>query len=396
MLTGDNGLITKANLAKNASEESTFKEEVELMLLQAKTGDSIATIFKDAEEFQEDGTVYKVTYKGKSFLISKDLEYIPIIEPEKLSDWTYTNAGTITAYNGTDKDITIPNYINGVRIKALGDKVFENKKDIDNVKISEGIEIVDGFGYDWRVPCLIKSVSIPNTCITIGDGAFMYCSNLVDVTFGNNIETIGIYAFFRNTNLKGPLKLPKTLKIIKADAFVNCGNLEGKLDLPNSLEYIGARAFSGCRKITGSVKIPEAMTIIYENTFQYCESLDGTLTIHDNVTEIQGGAFSECKKLKGELKLPKNLKILGSNFNYCYGFDGNITIPEGVTQIEAYSFYGCNYTGVLKIPNSVTTIANSAFINNNFSKVIIDNTEENGPKVYKSTNQEYSNIEYLR
>ena len=94
----------------------------------AKTGDSIETIFKDAEEIKEDGSIYEVTYKGKKFFISNNLEYIPIVEPQVTGEWNFdTSTQILTKYNkdiGTKRgnqeagEVIIPNYYNGKRVKG--------------------------------------------------------------------------------------------------------------------------------------------------------------------------------------------------------------------------------------------------------------------------------------
>ena len=47
-----------------------------------------------------------------------------IVEPENIEDWIYVveDNGTITlnGYKGQDKEVVIPNYINGVPVKKLG------------------------------------------------------------------------------------------------------------------------------------------------------------------------------------------------------------------------------------------------------------------------------------
>ena len=95
------------------------------MLLQAKMGDNIESIFKDAEKFNKDGSVYEVKYKGKEFLLSTDYEYIEKVEPQDKGEWNFdTNTQTLTKYNwdlSTQRrnqepgEVIIPNYYDGKR-----------------------------------------------------------------------------------------------------------------------------------------------------------------------------------------------------------------------------------------------------------------------------------------
>lgn len=54
-------------------------------------------------------------------------------------DWTY-DGKTITAYNGTATDVTIPASLNGSDITAVGANVFKSSPGVQNIVIAEGIE----------------------------------------------------------------------------------------------------------------------------------------------------------------------------------------------------------------------------------------------------------------
>ena len=65
------------------------------------------------------------------------------------------------------------------------------------------------------------------------------------------------------------------------------------------------------------------------------------------------------------MKIPNSVTTIGNSAFYnCYGFTGNLTIPNSVTTIGESAFALCSgFTGNLTIPNSVTTIGSSAFYN---------------------------------
>jgi hypothetical protein len=69
--------------------------------------------------------------------------------------------------------------------------------------------------------------------------------------------------------------------------------------------------------------------------------------------------------LKGGLTIPNSVTTIGNTAFYnCSGFTLGLTIPNSVTTIGSNAFARCSgFTGGLTIPNSVTTINNGAFDN---------------------------------
>jgi len=391
MLTGENGILTQANKAKTETEIAGFKEEVNVLLTGAKlerdtTDKESLQILKDAfqkddstSEIIQSNAVYEVKYKNQEFLVGNDFSYIEKVEPENKGDWEYTLNGKITKYNGTSENIVIPNYIDGVRIKEIANYLFQENETIKTIKISEGIENI---GYAAFDKTKITDMVIPNSIIEMGSCAFQRCSSLEKVTFGSNIKRIGAYAFFSCTNLKERLDLPDTIEEIGFGAFWGCSKLEGELKKMPNLTKIAGCAFRECNKIKGSIIIPESMTEIEASTFQNCYELDGEIVIPDTIKTIKYAAFAGCSKLTGNLKLPANLEVMeGLVFSGCSNLTGNLVIPKGVKTIVGYTFFECGFDGILTIPNTLESIADeTAFRNVNFSKIMIDNTEEKIPR----------------
>jgi hypothetical protein len=95
------------------------------------------------------------------------------------SDFAYTTNGgnaTVTGYNGTEANITIPSTLGGYPTTAIGDSAFYNL-------------------------IILKSVIIPNSVKSIGNLTFDNCTALASVTIGAGVTTIGNYAFDNCTSL---------------------------------------------------------------------------------------------------------------------------------------------------------------------------------------------------
>jgi hypothetical protein len=85
-----------------------------------------------------------------------------------------------------------------------------------------------------------------------------------------------------------------------------------------------------------------------------------------SVTVIGGNACSPSfigHKDLISLRLPNSLTSIGdSAFDDCSSFDGSLTLPASLTTIGAFAFDNCSgFTGALNLPASLTTIGGYAF-----------------------------------
>lgn len=85
-------------------------------------------------------------------------------------------------------------------------------------------------------------------------------------------------------------------------------------------------------------------------------------------TRIEKAAFAGWTGLKNELKLPNTLTSIGDGAFINCQFTGDLTIPDSINTIEGYAFYGCNQfgfengsNGKLKLSSTLKTIGSSAF-----------------------------------
>ncbi len=102
----------------------------------------------------------------------KETDKAPI--PSKFIYTTNGEEATLTGYNGNEANVTIPSYIDGYKITAIGDDAFSSTS--------------------------VTSVIIPNTVTKIGWFAFKECSALKAVTVPDSVGSIGYSAFPQNSN----------------------------------------------------------------------------------------------------------------------------------------------------------------------------------------------------
>ncbi len=174
------------------------------------------------------------------------------------------------------------------------------------------------------------------------------------------VKEISHIAFRHNTGLTGDLVIPNSVTTIRSSAFEGCSGFTGVLTIGTSLTTAEDYAFNGCSGLTeihyNAINCEDSYSVL-----SYCDGLH-TLVIGDNVERIPGGWFSG-RAFTGSLTIPNSVTSIGeSAFQGCSGFTGSLTIPNSVTSIGQSAFSGCSgFTGSLTIGNSVTIINAYAF-----------------------------------
>ena len=249
-----------------------------------------------------------------------------------------------------------------------------------------GTGAMDDWTYNFPAPwdsdrASVKKVIIGNDVTTVGRYAFYGCTNLTSVSIGKSVTKIGIYAF---AYCEGLTSVTAGGKVTEIDdyAFSNCTGLQSAT-IGNSVTAIGACAFNGCTDLQSvtigskvasigkyafngctalqSVIIPDSVTTIDDYAFSNCTGLT-SVTIGDSVTTIGGHAFYNCKGL-ASVTIPDSVTTIGNSaFYYCDGLQ-TVTIGNGVTTIGDGAFQSCTFLQSVTIGSGVTTIGDSAFYN---------------------------------
>ena len=160
---------------------------------------------------------------------------------------------------------------------------------------------------------------------------------------------------------------PEHIKYIGECAFWGT-SINGHLDIPDDVETIGYGAF--CGTYISSVYFPAKLKYIKERAFCGCSSLSCQLVLPESLIEIQDSAFYGCK-FSGLLKLPDSLESIGVySFAMCGPFSGGLSIPEKVKCIPACAFQGTSFSGPLNL-NNVTELGSCSFWECYFSGELI-------------------------
>ncbi|MFL0270043.1 leucine-rich repeat protein [Candidatus Clostridium radicumherbarum] len=336
---------------------------------------------------------------------------------------------SITGYNGSDTNITIPSSIDGHAVTSIGNNAFNGNNDIryqslTSVTIPNTVTSIGGFAFYYCSS--LVNISIPDSVTSIGDSAFAYCTSITNIklpanlssignstfqdlkaltgiTIPNSVKSIGSYAFLENFSLTN-ITIPNSVTYIGEGAFKDCKNLKtaempdsvisvgnylfyndqllSNVRLPNNLTNTGDSIFYNNFSLTG-VTLPSSLTNIGNSAFENCTALTN-ITIPKGVVRIGYRAFEMCKVLQN-VTIPNTVKIIDFNaFAHNYAFT-NIVIPDSVTSIGDYAFYYCTSLTEITIPKSVTSIGFLTFdsVNSNFK---IKGFEGSYAQVYAGSN----------
>jgi hypothetical protein len=193
--------------------------------------------------------------------------------------------------------------------------------------------------------CPLTSVTIPNSVASIGGDAFYNCRSLSSATIGNSVTSIGYGAFYYCVKLSS-ITIPYSVTAIGSSAFRGCMELSS-VTIPNLVVSIGADAFVSCYKLT---------SINVSSGNQHYSSENGVLFNKDKKTLVYypGGKT-------GAYTIPNSVTSIGNSAFYDCRLISSVIIPNSVTSIENTTFYNCHLLSSVTIPNSVASIGHSAF-----------------------------------
>ena len=406
MLTGENGILNKANTAKIKNEHAQVKEAMSLAYSEYQ----IIVMEKRTSSVEKTETVKlastkKVTIKGVEENKLAETEEVPKSFMEFVKGKRYVkDNGVVDVEELLGKKLSIGNGTGDTDIYKLEED--ESKyvlkyygKNTSEELIwqvnKEGNSTSTGDEVDWDTilanadPEKIKQESGQKTSELAGLGTdgkpvnMDYWEVIEDsnsyITSGFDSEVYGIKRGYKWNIVNGEIvgKIPQYIY----------SESEKKFKELTSIDYL----FAGCTDLEIIPEIPTSVTSM-NGTFSSCTSLEEVPNIPNGVTEISF-LFYKCTKLSKAPEIPNSVINMYATFSECTSLSKAPEIPNSVTVMVATFRYCPNLTGDLIInanPRNCSDCLNDVATNPGCN-LVLSGTSTMLQEIY-NTKSENSNI----
>lgn len=239
----------------------------------------------------------------------------------------------IVGYKGKLEDLVIPEKYSNKVITGIDPMAFSGCSQIKSVTISKNIQSISLNNRSCNMnpfyDCIyMKNIYVDedNRYFTSVDGVLynksktellFYPSYKSDSSYTilDSVTKIEVGAFQRNGIVKEVI-LPKNIKTISKEAFLECTSLQ-KIEIPSGITEISESLFSGCKSLN-DITLPNTIKEIKSNAFYKCSGLR-KITLPESVETLNFLAFGDCTMLN-------TCTIENSNMKFKSSYDKNESI----------------------------------------------------------------------
>ncbi len=334
-----------------------------------------------------DGVVY--TKDGS------EIVYYP--RQRSATEYTLADSVAVIGEGAFQNAVLLQKITIGEKVKTIGASAFANCSSLTALTIAGGDQALSLGASAFSGCANLQSVALPDRIVAVSEYAFAYNTALDEITLGENLESIGSYAFAQTAIEE--IDIPDSVSEIGSNAFDSCMSLI-RAELPSSMKTVASQLFSNCPSFS-EVVIPEGVEAIGESAFADCTALSlvtlpstlktigvcafintgiVNLEIPNGVTKIEYGAFANCLSLEtltfeeGGTEPLEIADFAGSVYPAEGAFSGNFALktvifPARVKYIGSESFNDCNVLETVKFntdeegKSMLESIGDNAFFN---------------------------------
>lgn len=235
-----------------------------------------------------------------------------IVIPRNIGDTEVRSIGDF-AFEGCSKleRVTIPD-----SVESIGTLAFDGCTNLKSVTIPDSVRSIGVGAFDGCSK--LESVTIPDGVTSIGAGVFSGCASLTQIDVSNSntayssidgvlYDKSGSTIVAMPGGIKGTYSIAKSTNSIGDGAFMGCTELRD-IVIPNSVTSIGKKAFLGCTGLL-QINIPNTVTSIGEDAFCECKGLT-SISIPSGVEAIAGYVVNRCTELV-DITIPNSVRSIG-------------------------------------------------------------------------------------
>jgi hypothetical protein len=186
----------------------------------------------------------------------------------------------------------------------------------------------------------IAKVIVQPGITRIGDFAFSGCHHLRSVSFPDSLCEFGGYAF-SHTGLQS-ISIPKGVTQVSYGLFCECSSLE-EVIFHDQVEYIGVSAFYGCSSLK-RIDLPVKTDTVCDGAFKECVALEHVSM--PSVFAIPAYCFEQCSSLS-DVALCPNLEVICTwAFKGCKSLK-SIKLPASTEWIRDGAFIDSGLSSII-------------------------------------------------
>lgn len=238
-------------------------------------------------------------------------------------------------------------------VSEIGSAAFYDCKNITSVVIKDSESELFSVSANSFAGCIaLTDIVLPNTTKQIGDGAFARCYSLEKIVIPASVSRIEAGAFAQCVTLEdvyyeGALDEWMSLGFVSpsanpcsngANLYIN-GTILTNLEIYDAAK-IDAYSFYGCESIV-SVSIPKSLRNIKAGAFMNCVNLESVIMHVDSVVNIENKAFYGCSSLETVVFSNTLIEIGEYAFYDCDSLE-ELTLVDNIELVERYAFAGCD------------------------------------------------------
>ena len=361
------------------------------------------------------GVEFKYLDNNTVLNLSSTTETTLTIDASETNLWTTITSGiaaveiegNITDINRSafenNKTITSLTILDGV--KCIGEYAFSGCNNLKTVLLSS--QSLEELGKNCFEYCGMETITLPSGLKTINNDSFKNCSSLGEIkAYCTALKTVALTAFtgtkegcYAASYAKNG---PSILQSIFGSLYYVLGGVLGNIRwecpkdlssmtitpvettegvIPNNfIETIDAFDTNHKKSTVKTLYIKDGIKAIGDYAFAHSYLSLCDMSANTVLETIGEGAFGVCSLLdsSGESSvktiLPNSVKTIAKNaFMLCTNFNnGGQALPTSLVSIGQEAFMSCGFSGILNLPEGLTTIEDNAFsYMDNITEVVI-------------------------